>query len=258
MAAIDKIYLTSYDEYSKFKDWCLKQPPLADKYGKKVSLSTYLFEYSKENFGDCRPVFQAPYYIDAYIIRNCPFDFIQEELMTNYGHFSQSEIEEAYEVVNNRTKENEMWYTYLKPDDFIIVDGVITCPKLENSDYYKIKLGELFSHPASFTDYIPGEHFKCIKHPAFKFNKPFKAKAYDVQIELPKYLENKYMWYHHSTKTWDFSEDFVLADWSSSMAYVPSIKSLKRYVKKWKLPIGTKLKLTGRYTFDNYEFIVKK
>ena len=33
MAAIDKIYVNSWDEHTQFEEWCRKQPPLTDKYG---------------------------------------------------------------------------------------------------------------------------------------------------------------------------------------------------------------------------------
>ena len=38
MAAIDKIYVNSWDEYIQFKKWCEEQPPLLDKYGKKCKI----------------------------------------------------------------------------------------------------------------------------------------------------------------------------------------------------------------------------
>ena len=73
MAAIDKIYLNSYQEYCEFKKWCLEQPKLKDKYGNEVSISSYLFSWwdnPKEWEEDkSHPVMSAPYYVDAYIIR---------------------------------------------------------------------------------------------------------------------------------------------------------------------------------------------
>ena len=38
MAAIDKIYVDSFEKYKLFKDWCMTQPKLKDKYGKETSL----------------------------------------------------------------------------------------------------------------------------------------------------------------------------------------------------------------------------
>ena len=83
MAAIDKIYIDSFEKYKLFKDWCMTQPKLKDKYGKETSLIDYVFKYTEWKDGAVLPICNNPYYIDAYLIRNCPFDFIQKELIIN-------------------------------------------------------------------------------------------------------------------------------------------------------------------------------
>ena len=47
MAAIDKIYVDSFEKYKLFKDWCLYQPKIKDKYGKETSLINYVFNYTE-------------------------------------------------------------------------------------------------------------------------------------------------------------------------------------------------------------------
>ena len=47
MAAIDKIYIDSFEKYKLFKDWCLYQPKIKDKYGKETSLINYVFNYTE-------------------------------------------------------------------------------------------------------------------------------------------------------------------------------------------------------------------
>ena len=76
-----------------------QQPPLLDKYGKSEKYSDYLIiGWNKEDW-KCHPIFSAPYYIDAYIIRNCPLDLIQEEnLLINYGHWSQERIKSFMKI----------------------------------------------------------------------------------------------------------------------------------------------------------------
>ena len=98
MAAIDKIYVNSFEKYKLFKDWCKTQPKIKDKYGNEISLINYVFNYTEWKDGAVLPVCNNPYYIDAYLIRSCPFDFIQEELMLSYGKWTQDEIEKAYEI----------------------------------------------------------------------------------------------------------------------------------------------------------------
>lgn len=91
MASIDRIYVENFTQYLQFKEWCENTPPIKDKYGKKGFLTNYMYHYYNP-FNGNRPIFNAPYYLDAYLIRNCPFDFIQKELMINYRHSSYSKI----------------------------------------------------------------------------------------------------------------------------------------------------------------------
>lgn len=216
MAAIDKIYLNSYDDYVALKEWCIKQPVIYDKYGIPCKLVDYLYKYTKEEWNNnnapCHVVFNLPYYLDAYLIRNCPVKAVQEELMINYGHY------------------------------------------LEKSTYQKIKDGELYVS-AKREQYEYGKHIKCIKHPINHYNTPFKCKMWFVDIEVPN---GDIMWYHNNHNSWDFSDEFVISNWISSTAYCKTIKALKRLIRKWKLPIGTIIRATGRYEFDDYKFIVKK
>lgn len=253
MAAIDKIYVSNWKEYQQFKEWCEQQPALEDKYGRKVAITSYLYKYD-EPWLDFHPIFNAPCYVDAYIIRNCPFDFIQKELMVNYGHWSQETINKAYKCVTNRTKENKDFYTWLTEDDFVIVDGVITMPDSINSSYMKIKRGELYNSPRTSLSYDIGKHFRVTRHPAIKYNIPY-GKVYWVDITLPEGMP--YMWYSKDTNTWDFSDEFVESSWSSSCATCKSIKALKRLLIKWKLPVGTKVRAYDRTT-DEYTFIITK
>ena len=256
MAAIDKIYVNSFEKYKLFKDWCLTQPKIKDKYGKETSLINYVFNYTEWKDGAFLPICNNPYYIDAYLIRNCPFDFIQEELMLSYGKWSQYDIEKAYEVVMDRGEEK--WegdaFHWLSKEDFIIIDGKISLKK--ESDYDLIKAGKLYATPYTNKKYKVGKSFKIIKYPQQHYNRPFKLKRWFVDINTPEELG--YMWYHSNTNTWDFSEEFVISDWTlSCCSKYKTIKAIKRAILKWKLPVGTIVKCTGRYVGDIYEFKIK-
>lgn len=255
MAAIDRIYVDTWEEYIQFKEWCEQQPSLLDKYGKSVKISDYLITgWNKEDW-EYHPIFSAPYYVDAYVIRNCPFDFIQRELMINYGFWSQERIKSFYEDVKNWNSEEECPY-WAKLEDFIILeDGTMTIKGLEESDYSKIKRGYLYSSPLTDYTYIGGKHFKCIKHPTYMYNTPYKCKMWFINIITPEGLPD--MWYHKGHNSWDFVDEFVDSDWTSNTAHCKTIRALKRLMIKWKLPIGTKVRATGRYTNDDYEFIIK-
>lgn len=251
MAAIDKIYVNNWEKYTQFKDWCAKQPPLQDKYGVSCKLIDYVYKYDTP-FEGVRAVFNAPYYLDAYLIRNCPLDFIQEELMINYGHWSQKRIKEYYEDIKNWNADIPCPF-WAKLEDFIFnEDGTVTLKGLEKSDYDLIKEGKLYATPVTTYKYEIGKHVKCIKHPSIKYNRPFKGRWF-VDIEGPEYMH-----YHSNHNSWDFASEFVIADWSCSTANTKTIKATKRLMIKWNLPVGTKVTITGYFTNETYEFLITK
>ena len=254
MAAIDKIYVDSFDKYKLFKDWCLTQPKIKDKYGKETSLINYVFNYTEWKDGAVLPVCNNPYYIDAYLIRNCPFDFIQEELMLSYGKWTQDNIEEAYDVVMKRGGEKceRGIYHWLSKEDFSIVDEKISLNQ-GDTDYDLIKAGKLYATPYTNKKYKVGKSFKIIKNPHEHNNRPFKLKRWMAYINVPEELG--YMLYHKNTNTWDFFEEFVINGGASSCCFkYKTIKAIKRAILKWKLPVGTIVQCTGRYVGDIYKF----
>lgn len=267
MAAIDKIYLSSYDEYIQFRDWLKVQPKLRDKYGKEVSLMSYFFDYwDKKYWFDengknvSHPVYSAPYYVDAYIIRNCPFDFVQEDLMINYGYWSQERIREFYESVKNYDPDKDGAPYWAKLEDFIFnEDGTMSIKGLEKSSYEEILDGELYTLPYR-TDVEYGTHFRLTKSPNGKRTIPFERPLKGMWWVHVDNANNKYdsMWYSDDTDTWDFTDEFVVSKWTSNTAYVKTITALKRKIRKWKLPIGAKVRVSGRYVGEEYEFVITK
>ena len=217
MAVIDKIYIDKFEDYLLFKEWCKKQPKIKDKYGYECSISDYIFKYNSFVKGKTYPILNAPYYIDAYLIRNCPFDFIQNELKFNYGYKTQKYI----------------------------------------SDYELIKNGKLYATPYSQKNYIVGKHIKSIKHPSILYNTPFDNKFWWVDLDVPEELG--YMWYNSNYNSWDFFDEFVINNLHSSVCVkYKTICAIKRAIRKWKLPIGTKVRCTGRYINETYIFEVIK
>lgn len=285
MAAIDKIYLNSFDTFTKFKEWCEAQPPIKDKYGKEDKISNYLFYdwydpkyWEKDN---CHPVMNAPYYIDTYIIRNCPIEEVQEELMVNYGHYSQKRLWEMYNEIKEYADKGEKSPYWAKLEDFVIhEDDTIELTSITGkSSYEEIKDGELYISP-SCNKFERGKHFKIIKIPAAmyggrKCNYPTPVRKrkgpkytpiWSIDIKLPDYVDEGYMrWSSHSDSnfpigTWDFCSEHVLSydGWSSSCTYCKSIRALTRRITKWNLPVGTIITVTGNYVGEEYEIIVKK
>jgi hypothetical protein len=86
MAAIDKIYLDSYEEYQQLKEWA-KNKYVDLKYGGREYVSNWIYDFwTKKEFEEqCRPVSCFPIAVDIYLIRECPLDFVQRELQHMYG-----------------------------------------------------------------------------------------------------------------------------------------------------------------------------
>lgn len=261
MAAIDKIYLRRKD-YLELKEWCNKQPPLYDKYGKRTYLKHWIRKINESNFKDedtALPVMCSPYYIDAYLIRNCPIVGVQKELMLNYGYWSQERIKEYYEQVKSWDQSKGSYPYWARLKDFSVnEDGTITLDGLEKSDYELIKEGKLYNSPVTPYKYEIGNHIICKKHPLRMYNTALNCKYWFVSVLTPEGLP--YMWYHSNTNTWDFSDEFVIGDnWvSSSCVKFKTIRAIKRNILKWKLPVGSIVRCTGRYIGDTYEFKTRR
>lgn len=295
MAAIDKIYLHSYDDYVQFKNWCDTQPPLKDKYNRDVPISMYLYKYIDK---DCNwdygvPVMNAPCYVDAYIIKNCPFEFVHDAIRINYGYITQDEIDDWYDIVKNRSVEDQKiidefnnknhdehsvpmrhdkncipcWWMSI--DDFEIVGDKVVYKKLKKSTYEEILDGTChdFDSPRRDNTAI-AKHFRMTKCPrnngfSSNYNRPAKG-SWFVEIES---VDDKYdsMWFNHVSDdfsnhgTWDFMDEFVKdLGGSSNCTHVKTIKSLKRLLIKWKLPVNMRVIVRGYYVGEDYEFITTK
>lgn len=258
MAAIDKIYINKFEDYKLFKDWCSKQPKIKDKYGKEVSLSDFIYKWDEWVDDKPHPVCSMPYYIDAYLIRNCPYDFIQEELAFSYGKWPQDMIDDAYNVVMRRGGEKTVSgiYHWLSKDDFVVVDGQITLN--QETGYDQIKANKLYTTPSTNQIYEIGSTFKIIQHPNPRYNRPYKYRCWHIHVEAPQELDS-YMWYHDNINTWDFPEEFISGGGVSSHCIkYKTIKAIKRAILKWKLPVGTIVTCESMCMDDTYKFKICK
>lgn len=291
MAAIDKIYLKTYNQYIQFRDWLIKQPKLKDKYGKEVSLMRYFYNYwDKECWFDkdgndiSHPVYKAPCYVDAYIIRNCPLDFVQVAIRGNYGYTEQYEIDDWYETVKNRTPEeqeaidnyvesdsstfprdkNGDWIScwWMSLDDFEILDGKIIYKKLKKSSYEEILEGKYYTIPYR-ENVRRGTHFKLVRNPfkhrkGIPFERPIRG-LWDVEIDTG----NDFLWFNtndisSNSGTWDYPDEFVDRNCAASCVDIKTITAVKRHIRKWNLPVGAKVIVEGYYEDERYEFVVTK
>lgn len=266
MAAIDKIYIDTYDQYVTFKNWCESFPSFKDKYRYDHNMIDFLYKLDADDFkhGE-RPVMMNDEYVDALIIRNCPLDFIQDRLKIMYGFITQDMINEMYDCVMDRTEENKNWYTWMSPDDFILDDeGIVHLKNPEKSTYEQILDNEYMTLP--YIDYEHGRHLKLLRKGKLAANTPFGCRSWFINVDCPK--DMGYMWCHsyknkNRKPTWDFTSEFVGGWDMCGSDYCVGIRprtlrAAKKLIISWGLPIGSIVRLTGRYIDDYWEFIVKK
>lgn len=86
MAAIDKTYTSSWADYQSLIEWC-RGKSFTLKNGDVIKPSNYIYEWDKDSFDGERelPVWNTPTYLDIWLIRNCPLEFIQNRLKEQYG-----------------------------------------------------------------------------------------------------------------------------------------------------------------------------
>jgi hypothetical protein len=124
MAGIDKTYISNWEVFDKVRNWA-KEQIIPVKYGNAEKLSDYLYypdltkkewnemhkeqiQYAKEHYNNpehekqckelygndwvfdpenyfCVTLWNTPTFIDIWLIKNCPFEEIQDRLKEQYG-----------------------------------------------------------------------------------------------------------------------------------------------------------------------------
>lgn len=148
MAGIDKTYLKSWEQFDTVRNWA-KETCFTLKNGKTVRMSDFMYypdltkqewdewhdervKYAREIFdtpeytAECKKMYgddwvfdperyfdvvlwNTPTYVDVFLIRNCPFDFIQKRLREQYGGgWSKTALtdhndDDMYEQIKNGT-----------------------------------------------------------------------------------------------------------------------------------------------------------
>ena len=209
MAAIDKTYTNSFKKYKDYLNWA-KDKVFICPNGQKLYPINYIYDFwKKEDFegGKWHPIMNTSTSIDYFLIKNCPFDFVQEQLKDAYG-------EDYYNNIKNGT-----------------------------SKY------DIFSKEGKY-----GTHFKMIASPQYKkLNKPFSPTHWHVQLREP---EGFSLWYNEDMNKWIW--DAELGDGhSNTCSKCKTIKSVKRHIRKWKLPKGTIVEVFSRHIGIGYKFRIK-
>lgn len=91
MAAIDKIYITSIEQYREYKKWCDSVPYQHDSIGNLWHPSEFMYPGTEREYiiglrhNKEIALCNNPDYVDVFLIRNCPIEFIQNRLKEQYG-----------------------------------------------------------------------------------------------------------------------------------------------------------------------------
>lgn len=86
MAGIDKTYVSKYSDYKRYYDWCLSKNYEFSRLYNGELLTSYFYIYDEEDFKNNTdlPICNTPTYMDIYLIRNCPLEFVQNRLKEQY------------------------------------------------------------------------------------------------------------------------------------------------------------------------------
>ena len=217
MAAIDKTYTRSWEEYQSLVEWC-KGKSFTLKNGDIIRPSMYIYEWDKENFDGekYRPVWNTPTYLDIWLIRNCPLGFIQDRLKEQYGG---GWSKEAFTDHNDE----DMYYQILNYTSPYDVNWRI----LDCSPKFSIQ---------------------------YKVNNKFKDDDLCWWVEVLTwgwwYNEEHNMWYHDD-------EALPINSSHAYFKGNIGKRKLARLIKHWCLPKGTQIRFVGDYKrYIQKEFIV--
>ena len=247
MAAIDKTYLNNWNEFDSVRNWALNQS-FKLKNGEIIHLKNYMYypnltkkewdemhdesikyaeklynnpeyiaqykelygndwKFNAEDFFDV-VLWNTPTYVDIWLIRNCPFDFIQDRLKEQYGGgwskeaFTCHNDENMYEQIKNGIS---IYDTYKR-------NGLGKNTKVHFHNYKNIPRDK-----------------KC---------------WWWIQIDN---LNDKYnyWWYNKYDNMWYADEEAMPT--SSDTCHIEGAltkKNIINLVKKWNLPKGFKIKFT--------------
>ena len=227
MAGIDKTYIKTYNQYKEVCDWC-KDIVVTFGINKNIKFkpSDFINEYTKDDFNQLPEngelvLWNTPQYMDEWLIKNCPIDFIQNRLKEQYG--------DDYDDIKNGNCE-----TYKR-------NG------LGKKIHFKVIKKPCTHHRFNFL-YI-NKQFKI------KVYKENKKCMWDIRIKD----ENCYWFYNKQYDYWTNNLEKLPYDSFTCTLKKKNlnIKSICRYLKKWNLPANIKITIDNICFDFGWELIIK-
>lgn len=260
MAAIDKTYISNWEVFDKIRNWA-KEQEVPRKIGKSEKLSDFMYypnltkeewdkwhderiQYAKDHYNtpehtkDCKELYgedwvfdpenyfdvvlwNTPTYVDVWLIRNCPFEEVQNRLKEQYSGgwskqaFTDHNDENMYDQIKNHTS---IYDTYQR-----------------NGLGRKAKISIKTIH-----------------------GKPFRNKNIWWWIEV-RDNDSKWRWYDEDLDIWSREEELI--PYTSNCCHKHGTltkKNILNLVRKWDLPKGTILSFEGFHTYKNRRYSVHK
>ena len=227
--------ISDWETYDKIRNWAIGQSvPL--KNGKKVPLVNFMYhpcitksewdEYEAScSYGKFEIVlWNTPTYIDVWLIRNCPFEEIQEHLKEQYGGgwsktaFTNHNDDDLYEQIKNGTSAYD------------------TFERNGRGKEGKIKIIRIFG-------------------------RPIRDKRLRYWVQIRKNADGYNFWYNDDDGMW--YDECELMPWNTNTAIICrslTKKSIVNLVRKWDLPKGTVLyfdALVGRCGYYSFYVYIK-
>lgn len=269
MAGIDKTYISDWEIFDKIRNWAIEQHFVL-KNGQEIHLRDYLYypDLTKEEWDEwhdnaitdaeknynnpeyvkqCKELYGEDWefdaekffdvvlwntstYVDIWLIRNCPFEEIQDRLKEQYsggwskGAFTDHNYDNLHEQIKNRIS---VYDTYQR-------NGLGWNAKVKFHTYYGSSIRDK----------------KCLYwievNPYWIGN---RKTEFDI-IDSPWYNEYDNMWY------WRLEAMPCTSNYMIHKGYL-SKKKIVRMIKRWNLPKGSIVKFECDYNRCRaYEFYV--
>lgn len=228
MAAIDKTYVSSYEDWKIFDEWAMKTVYTTPS-GSKLYVKNYCYypsteysaEYMKELFNktDELPVMNTSHILDYFIIKECPLDFVQKRMREVYR-------EEYYNQILNGTSDY---------DTFVLLNI--------------------------------GKHISIHKKPRVKSIRKYwnsyyhKYKKYHYYVDVTLKDSDgcpQIVGYNEELDKWVYINELEELHCSGAHIKSESYKAIIKKILKWNLPVGTEVHAYGRYEEQGFSGTITK
>lgn len=228
MAAIDKTYISDWKQYCDLKQWCDSVGRVTDDYGNRFRPSDFMNEWTEKDFskledGEDLPVWNTPTYMDVWLVRNCPLQFMQDRLREQYGGgwsktaFTGHNRESLYQEILDRTS----------PYDTYERNGLGQTARISIDRKLDVRFKD--TRMVWWIDVLDsGWWYSCDTD-----------RWFESSIDL-----------HNRSKMGRTSSSCIYR------GYMP-VKKILRKIRKWDLPEGTRIRFCGEYhRYVQKDFVV--